>query len=147
MKNDNNLINKILNDKLKQADHNYLEKIKTNHELSKQNIDLNELCLTLIGQQKLDESIFNKLRELSISKGGFMTSKYRKLFYKKIFNIKQHKFFEIIEIQDKIKLSKENFDLEKETELPHTHKIIENDVNRSILNHIPYFKTISEKDK
>lgn len=80
--------NTFINDYLLNQDKQFLSQYNTTEQTSKKIKDLDTLFNTLSNDSKtITIKEFNILRKHAISKGGFLTSNMRRIFYKKIFCI------------------------------------------------------------
>ena len=135
---------------LDSCDKNYINNLMKNDNLIEKKIEEMDLFIEKIKDKNLisiDE--YNQIKKYSISKGGFLTNKNRKILYSKIYNITQDNYSDYIYIDPlkdpyildgfKLEIFRRKDELTDLIQNPPESKVILQDCNRSKI-----YKMLSE---
>ena len=135
---------------LDSCDKNYINNLMKNDNLIEKKIEEMDLFIEKIKDKNLisiDE--YNQIKKYSISKGGFLTNKNRKILYTKIYNITQDNYSDYIYIDPlkdpyildgfKLEIFRRKDELTDLIQNPPESKVILQDCNRSKI-----YKMLSE---
>ena len=135
---------------LDSCDKNYINDLMKNDNLIEKKIEEMDLFIEKIKDKNLisiDE--YNQIKKYSISKGGFLTNKNRKILYSKIYNITQDNYSDYIYIDPlkdpyildgfKLEIFRRKDELTDLIQNPPESKVILQDCNRSKI-----YKMLSE---